>query len=1065
MRKPFFASFFSILVGVLLCIVLSSCENFMTGSNLKEDLERYIAWANAPKVVVKIRTDSSDYGNIYPESVKVAKGDTFTVEFIQNPNTIFKYWTFTNPTTGQELGDAVVSIIEEKTTEDPVEKTTTRKLTLTLNSLPDDIEIRPKCYLQTEKIPPEFKKLNIAKNEQDAKDGTNLITFDTFVHYADNANFGGDSNKVKANIQNHHVNCLWFDLEAYDANSGVDMMEVQEQLLRNKKGTEVIKTAPYTTRYDLKPKNHDLSISKTFKHEFKIPEDGVVNIKIILNDNSGNTKIVSFDVVKDTICEMHCNLNVSDTEENQYIADSNNVYPISFKISFIGDYYDNCDIYIQDLNGNDYKDSDLFLFQDINQYINGVWIYYVGPETLAQYNINVADSIKTNLIIQTAYDKNKFTDYPINDITYTLSDMYTTDPYNDLCACSPKGTFSVTADDLRETTVRAVIIDDAGNEHIVDTVIPKSVWLTHVEVRDDKSFKFFWDNSMGECKPYIFYKKTDGTTDFHLCEDSLSGATYTDENKYFFNDDGTLKTGTFEFYLLKNYYAYHCIRGIKPFVIDNTTGAASFVNLVDYTIPSFTCTADSPVLNKGTRTVRINFTNSFTPVNGITYFIEYSGGDLSAPVYNLITDFSKTMVFDVPTSTSDNEYVFNVVLSSGGKSRKDDSKEQTLLLNWDNCPPSIKDGKPLYTTIVLPDRRIIYLEKNNGIERYFDNTGLVSDDDTDQYMTIKYFYSNMPDMVQRGINWTDELLVKQYKQPYSSQRLELPFDGTSGNYCYVLLKDKNGNTTDYRFDLVTTYYKVKQDIDGFNTSPQIGEDNHLRWREKKYDAKYGSWNVTDYYLKDGEWKLTNLSQKSFDSNLWFRTGSEYEIQNAIQYGGDYVLASIVDDIWKVKVKENVSTENHEDYYSYDFYMGIGGEEPGYFNKLYIWGCTDESRSGTGRGYTKITNGYYMDVMYWHPGYRSRPENYPCNKKSFLEGELGISLFIDQPCLIHTYYCENDMGSIQNWLNSGTEVKALQLNYDYTYTVPIEIIPDGKYYTTIIHYVDGTIEKTSTKYKN
>ncbi|MBR5402194.1 MAG: hypothetical protein IK102_10335 [Treponema sp.] len=1056
MRKPFFASFFSILVGVLLCIVLSSCENFMTGSNLKEDLERYIAWANAPKVVVKIRTDSSDYGNIYPESVKVAKGDTFTVEFIQNPNTIFKYWTFTNPTTGQELGDDVVSIIEEKTTEDPVEKTTTRKLTLTLNSLPDDIEIRPKCYLQTEKIPPEFKKLNIAKNEQDAKDGTNLITFDTFVHYADNANFGGDSNKVKANIQNHHVNCLWFDLEAYDANSGVDMMEVQEQLLRNKKGTEVIKTAPYTTRYDLKPKNHDLSISKTFKHEFKIPEDGVVNIKIILNDNSGNTKIVSFDVVKDTICEMMGEWRSEDIGTFNYIADNNNLYPVSFSVYFAKTFFDNCNLYIQDLNGNEYKDSDSFLFKDIDCSISEEPISHVTAEELAQY-INISEPIKQYLKIQTTYDNGTYTDYPINDIKFTFNDLNT--PVNNHCDCSPIETFTFNVDNYRETNLRAIIIDDAGNERIVDTVVPKTVWITHVEVNDDNSFKLFWDISMGDSEPYIVYRSTNGTVFDYLRGTCSSGVIYDDYNNNFFNNDGTLKNGIFEFYLLKEYGIHQHIKGIKPIIIDNTTGTSSFVNLADYEIPSFTCTADAPVLSKGTRTVRINFADSFTPSNEITYLIECSGGDLSAPIYNSITDFSNTIVMEVPTSISDNEYTFNIMLTKGGKSRKDDSEAQTLLLNWDNCPPSIKDGKPLYTTIVLPDRRIIYLEKNNGIERYFDDSGLVSDDENDEYMTIKYFYSSMSDMVQRGINWSDELLVKQYKQPYSNQRLELPFDGTSGNYCYVLLKDKYGNTTNYRFDLKTTYYKVKQSVDGFNTSPEIlsneaGSAGEIRWHEKIYDAEDARWNVTSYYLNNGKWTLTEQSANSFDSRLWNMPGYESYVNNL-----PYLNDDDKEKIWDVKVKTGISTnDNGEDYYNYEYKLSLGGPEPNNFNKIYIWGCKPKDY------YSKnIDNGYYMDVMYRYPGYAINPFTY--TRKSILDGALGVSIFVDHICLVHTFYCEKDLETVQNWLSCGIEVKVEQVYNDYTYTVPLDKIPDGKYYITIVHYADGTTDKTTTKYKN
>ena len=97
MKKSFFSYLLSVLGLAFFCVVLAGCENFLKGSNAKDELDRQIAWANAPKITVKIRLDSSDYGTIYPPTAKVAKGDTFTVEFTQKKVTVFRYWTFTNP--------------------------------------------------------------------------------------------------------------------------------------------------------------------------------------------------------------------------------------------------------------------------------------------------------------------------------------------------------------------------------------------------------------------------------------------------------------------------------------------------------------------------------------------------------------------------------------------------------------------------------------------------------------------------------------------------------------------------------------------------------------------------------------------------------------------------------------------------------------------------------------------------------------------------------------------------------------------------------------------------------
>ncbi len=236
---------FTLFISFLL-ILLVSCENFLKGAGVREDLQKKIEYANAPKVTVKMRVDNNDYGDIYPPSAFVAQGDTFTVEFTQKENTMFKYWKITNPQTGEELDENCLVITEERLSENRAEKTIIRKITVVVNSLPEDAEIRPKCYFPSENVPPEFTKFNIAKKEQNAKNAEDCIIIEetaalnTFAHYADKQYYGEDADAaavaVKANIEAHHVSSLWIDLEGYDANSGVDELEIQEKLLWSPNG-------------------------------------------------------------------------------------------------------------------------------------------------------------------------------------------------------------------------------------------------------------------------------------------------------------------------------------------------------------------------------------------------------------------------------------------------------------------------------------------------------------------------------------------------------------------------------------------------------------------------------------------------------------------------------------------------------------------------------------------------------------------------------------------------------------------------------------------------------------
>ena len=101
---------------------------------------------------------------------------------------------------------------------------------VTLNTDENDLVIKPHCYLSTEKNPPAFKTLRIARTKEDATNGTNLISMDDFTHYAAKVNFDGDSAIVAENLQNHRVNKVWIYFEAEDQESAVDKLVLEEKL-------------------------------------------------------------------------------------------------------------------------------------------------------------------------------------------------------------------------------------------------------------------------------------------------------------------------------------------------------------------------------------------------------------------------------------------------------------------------------------------------------------------------------------------------------------------------------------------------------------------------------------------------------------------------------------------------------------------------------------------------------------------------------------------------------------------------------------------------------------------
>lgn len=97
---------FLLMTGLMSLFV--SCENFLNGSKLRDQLEEEIAYANAQSFSVRIAADKGT-GTIVTgagdKSVKV--NDQLTLEFEVDEGYIFLYWTAIDKDTGAELSDCV----------------------------------------------------------------------------------------------------------------------------------------------------------------------------------------------------------------------------------------------------------------------------------------------------------------------------------------------------------------------------------------------------------------------------------------------------------------------------------------------------------------------------------------------------------------------------------------------------------------------------------------------------------------------------------------------------------------------------------------------------------------------------------------------------------------------------------------------------------------------------------------------------------------------------------------------------------------------------------------------
>ena len=986
----------SLFISFILTLFVS-CDSFLRSKEVSQELERIIEYANAPKATITMRVDSSDYGDIYPQTYNAIKGEVFTVEFTQKNDVGFKYWSITNSVTGEEIDENVISIINEEVKDNAVERTIIRKISVKLNSLQENIEIRPKCFLTTETLPPELIKLNVAKTEQDVTEGTNLISFEKFTKYADNKNYNGDSSIVAANIESHHTAFLWIDVEGKDIHSGIDCLEVQETFIRKITGEEVNYGKIYSTVYELEGDAKQEGAKGLIKHNFKIPQDGVVKVTLLLKDKAGNAVSKELEIVKDTTCWFY--LSDDTITAPKAIADDNNLFDVDVVLSMVR-WYKNP--YIKDLNGIEYKDLDLVLLpSDALPEISG----YPDPIVKIDYS----------------YDGENYIDCSADDINFEYED-------NGLGQSYLTASFSIKANDLQDTIIRTVVSDSAGNERIFTYTLPKAIALSNVEVTNSKSFKFFFNPEYGSAYVYAKYIPVEGDEVINDLGSFSNGGTKACAD--FFNDDNSLKDGTYYFYLLRKKGSFYS-RGLTPYIIyKNVTGLSS-VDLASCSIPDFTY-EKAPLeedLSTGKRTVYINIAKPFSPNPGITYYIVCKGGANSNPVYYEIKDFNIPQVLKLDTSAS--EYTFNIMLMNKNNETKiDDENEQSVLLDDDTTPPNFGSANRL----VFPEMRYLFL--NSGT---IDPSGLK--DDGDGYMTIKYYTSACEYL--EDIDWTDSSIIKEYKQPYSNTQINLPFDGEYGWYCYILLEDKKGNSKVEKLTIKNEYKAfLKQDLSkdemwvtcDYDTSYHVYDIFKLNG--KSYPGSFAdnqTLTATSFYIENGEWKPI-ASNSNYYSQAKASPDSAYAINETSAYTEPYT--------WE---------------YTYPFQ----GNETQSFIKTYVWQYYPPWRDDMN---------LFSDTVYFYPPYLQSLKDpsitdWVCNIKDYAYGSVGIYVMADKPCMAQTLYCSVDLGDEKSWLNGGIGVSVGQGTSTFTHREHLEKIPSGKYYTTVMIFADGDMIMTPVKYKN
>lgn len=851
--------------------------------------------------------------------------------------------------------------------------------------------------------PPQFKVLRLARTEDDARNGTNLITMDEFTHYAAKANYGGYSSKVAENIQNHHVNKVWIYFEGEDADSGVGYLEVKEQLIRTTTGSEtqseIYDKSTNENSNCFYNRTENNNYSGCFEYNFKSTEDGVVRLQLYLTDKAGNiykksnNKVDEIDLVKDTACPLEVYLY---DPTKKYVDELEDPHKAPYKIEL--KQKTNSFIYAKDMDSNSYEDT--FLTTDQNDFSSTVEI----------------------VSFEYGYDKSNMTHLDLQNDDYELEKQ----------GSSPNFTYrkkhyvNINVDPYRNVYTKIIIKDLAGNIKECEDVIPKIVEIASCSVdviSENGEEKVFWN---------IVFKET--VADKHV---AINGYYYDAQNTkieldsfgnignnpggFFMGNNGhlvcpfksffrqafygggtkslkDLPNGIYKISSLcfnvnrpTDFYSY----GNKFITLNHNDNGWSVLydgetSISQNDVPpesDWQVWADSYVLNDGKRTVHVKILEDFIPKPSLNYYIRYE--ENGEKHYIPISDLSNTVDFFVSTKYCNYDFY---VVAFNQKNESVSSEVKTLDLTYDNVSPEVKSLS--FDSIFSSSATLKLMLEDSGVGLKEENGNYI----------IKYCLSNKPDLTD--IDWNSIQYEKlspivEYNKTY--YLVDIIFYETGfPNYIYLYLEDKNGN------------YKV------FSTPVYL-----------EFCKFYPSINMTDSTFKTFEIDCSSVHPK---------TGYGYSFQN---------IFYIDKNAWK---KLSASSQT--------FYKATFSTTSESFIKVQ----PRVSQGSLGSLYGGCTYPVYFYNQYEIA--KAKGEEYSCRLKDLYPGQSGINILADKPCFAHTMYCPRNLGdSPADWLIGGLETGLVMEDSSFTYSYDnTSKVPAGYYYTTVVHFADGTTLMTDVKQK-
>ena len=389
-----------------------------------------------------------------------------------------------------------------------------------------------------------------------------------------------------------------------------------------------------------------------------------------------------------------------------------------------------------------------------------------------------------------------------------------------------------------------------------------------------------------------------------------------------------------------------------------------------------------------------------------------------------------------------------------------------------------------------PQNTPIEIDNGYDYEVYLtalDNEGNLLAKSFPKTLSLKNIDNIAPELVSRNIeprkSYYDPSVIRCTKVPYDYDSERNKLYNISTVDCYFVPTKYGISLTkeeffSYDFKKVAVTLDDGYENDGFFDIPVdgLGDGSYYLYYYLEDDSEYGingalynSFYSMIYSFADVQPEFSvNNNLITIKAISYYKINPKYSGSISGPYyflGTDYMEMNFLDTENKkwnhaepIKLEPSNSTSTADRTLEYPF-------DENYSN-TFVKICGIFSGSGGGINGSVYDN-VYMKPIYVYPDYyryKGTDDEITCHSTSWLKVQNGYQVFCDAPCFVHTMYCSKKLTETNTPEDAlQWEIRTMETGIEFSDGTPFTYkdtnlakIPEGYWYTTIIHFADGTV---------